>query len=96
MNNFNRFYHDGAFVKQEELIADSFEYGNADKLVHFTATAPAVMQQRIDQANWKFSFDPTTQEINRDLKRKILQWIETKTGLRLFEYRNYKIVRRND
>lgn len=96
MNNFNRFYHDGAFVKQKESISDNFEYGNADKLVHFTETAPAVMQQRIQHANWKFSFDPTKQEINHNIKRKILQWIETKTGLRLFEYRNYKIVKKHN
>lgn len=93
MNNFNKFYHDDAWVEQFSPVSDTFDYGNADQIVHFTETAPAVMQQRIDQVNWKFNFDPTKQDINNSLKRKVLHWIENKTGIRLFEYKNYKIVK---
>ncbi|WP_316810415.1 glycosyltransferase family 2 protein [Pedobacter heparinus] len=94
MNNFKRFYNDGQFVQQEESVAEDFDYGNADKVLHFNESPPAVMKARISKANWKFKFDPTTQQINRNLKRKLLQWIENMTGLRLFEYKNYKIVKR--
>lgn len=93
MNNFNKFYHDDAWVEQNSPVSETFDYGNADRVVLFKETAPAVMQRRIDQVNWTFNFDPTAQEINRSLKRKVLQWIENKTGMRLFEYRNYKIVK---
>ncbi len=93
MNNFNKFYHDDAWVEEFSPVSETFDYGNADKLVHFAETAPAVMQPRIAKVNWKFNFDPTKQDINRNLKRKVLQWIEHHTGLRLFEYKNYKIVR---
>lgn len=93
MNNFNKFYHDDAWVAQFSPVSETFDYGNADKIVHFTESAPAVMQQRINKVNWKFDFDPTKQDINKSLKRKVLQWIENKTGLRLFEYKNYRIVR---
>lgn len=93
MNNFNKFYHDDAWVEQNSPVSETFDYGNADRVVLFKDTAPAVMQRRIDQVNWTFNFDPTAQEINRSFKRKALQWIENKTGMRLFEYRNYKIVK---
>ncbi len=93
MNNFNKFYHDDAWVEQNSPVSETFDYGNADRVVLFKETAPAVMQRRIDQVNWTFNFDPTAQEINRSFKRKVLQWIENKTGMRLFEYRNYKIVK---
>ncbi|EDM37554.1 hypothetical protein PBAL39_10431 [Pedobacter sp. BAL39] len=93
MNNFNKFYHDEEWVNQHFPVQESFDYGNADRIVHFKDTPPAVMKNRILNMNWKFEFDPTKQEINRNVKRKILQWIEEKTGLRLFEYKNYKIVK---
>jgi hypothetical protein len=51
------------------------------------------MQKRIKALNWEFNFDPTKQEINKSNKRKFLQWFEDKTGIRLFEYCNYKIVK---
>lgn len=93
MRNFNQFYHGSDWVEQHIPTSDSFDYGNADKLICFKETQPAVMQERIQKANWKFSFDPTKQEIRKSKKRKFLQWFEDKTGIRLFEYRNYKIVK---
>jgi len=89
MNNFNKFYHDDDWVEQYSPISNTFDYGNADKVLHFTETSPAVMRKKIAHANWKFEFDPTKQEINKNFKRKLLQWIEDTTGLRLFEYKNY-------
>lgn len=93
MNNFNKFYHDEAWVDEFSPVSDSFDYGNADKVVRFDQTPPAVMKQRIDKVNWTFTFDLSKQEINHNLKRKVLQWIENMTGLRLFEYKNYKIIK---
>jgi hypothetical protein len=93
MNNFNKFYHDEEWVAQNSPVSDDFDYGNADSLVHFNETAPEVMKKRIDGVNWKFDFDPTKQEINKSFKRKLLHWIEVKTGMRLFEYRNYKLIK---
>jgi len=93
MNNFNKFYHDEAWVDEFSPVSESFDYGNADKVVRFDETPPAVMKQRIDMVNWTFTFDLSKQEINHNLKRKVLQWVENMTGLRLFEYKNYKIIK---
>jgi len=93
MNNFNQYYKHDSFIEDYSPAVDDFEYGNADKLIRFTNNPPAVMIPRIEKANWKFSIDPTKLEINKQLKKKLLLWIETKLGIRLFEYKNYRIVK---
>ncbi|MBC7408991.1 MAG: glycosyltransferase family 2 protein [Arcicella sp.] len=93
MNNFNQYYKYDSFIEEYSPAPDDFDYGNADKLIRFTENPPAVMISRIEKANWKFSIDPTKLEINKQLKKKLLLWIETKLGLRLFEYKNYRIVK---
>jgi hypothetical protein len=93
MNNFVKYYRENEYIEDFAPTPETFDYGNADHLVHFRETHPAVMLPRVEKSNWKFSFDPTKLEINRKLKLRILLWIEKKTGVRLFEYRNYKIVK---
>lgn len=48
------------------------------------------MQERINKLNWKFDFDPTKK--NFGLKTKLLHWVEKKSGWRIGEYKNYKII----
>ena len=93
MNNFTQFYHPENWIPDFEPTEDTFDYGNADKLVAFSETPPAVMIPRLKRANWKFKIDPTRLEINRKFKVRLLQWVEEKLGIRLFEYKNYKIVK---
>lgn len=93
VNNFNQFYHQPEWVNKHFPVAESFDFSNADRLHRFKDSHPYVMQERISQSNWKFSFDPTKQKLKLNLRRKALQWIEDKTGKRLFEYRNYKRIR---
>lgn len=92
VHNFNTFYHEQDWVDEHFPIAETYDFSNADRLFSFEESHPAVIQERINKVNWKFSFDPTKQEINTSLKRKVLQWIEEATGKRLFEYRNYNRI----
>ncbi|MBP6387062.1 MAG: glycosyltransferase family 2 protein [Pseudarcicella sp.] len=69
-----------------------FDFHNAEKLLHFTDSHPAVFQQKVQQANWKFNFDPTLLKSKISPRRKILNFIEEITGIRLFEYKNYKKI----
>ncbi len=92
MRNFNQFYtDDNQWIDQAYPESSEFDYGNADQLILFTETHPKVIQERINKVNWKFSFDPTKIN-NAPLSKKVLNVFEKLTGLRLFEYRNYKIV----
>lgn len=93
VRNFNKFY-----TTNDEWIENTypefaeFDYQNADQLFKFTETHPNVMQTRITKSNWKFNFDPTQSKNKLPFRRKLLAWFEQHTGLRFFEYKNYKKI----
>lgn len=73
-------------------LQNGFDYANqVDSLELFKDTHPAVMKERIENANWTFEYDINRKQFN-SFKNKMLYKIEKSTGLRLFEYRNYKVV----
>ncbi|SDK80637.1 hypothetical protein SAMN04487898_11229 [Pedobacter sp. ok626] len=93
VRNFNQFYQTQDWVEQNFPIQESFDMRNADRLVKFEENHPKVMQNRIAATNWTFDEDLTKRTPKMSLKRRMLQKIEDLTGIRLFEYRNYKIVK---
>ena len=48
------------------------------------------MQQRVTEKNWKVDLDVSQKKFS--FKNKLLYWFEKKTGIRLFDFRNYRIV----
>ncbi|MBB5635655.1 hypothetical protein HDE68_001543 [Pedobacter cryoconitis] len=90
--NFNTFYNPDAVVREVPVTA-TFDYGNADKLIHFKGTHPAVMAARIEKVNWKFSIDPTKTKNNDSFRIKFLLKIYKLTGIRIGEYKNYKLIK---
>lgn len=91
--NFN-LYYDKKAIDRPVLETEEFDYGNAERLVKFTETHPKVMQPRVNAVNWSFKFDPTKVKSTQSLRRQILQRIYELTGIRIGEYRNYKIIKR--
>lgn len=89
--NFDTFYDEHATSEAIPETA-SFDYGNADRLIHFSGSHPAVMIDRIKAVNWKFNFDPTKVQQKLSLRRRILEKIYRLTGVRLMEYKNYKRI----
>ena len=87
---FHRMWHDDEWVERNIPKVDEFDYSQIDSLKIFTKTHAAVMQPRIDQMNWQFSFDPTKK--NLSLKERALYCLEKLTGRRWFEYKNYHII----
>jgi hypothetical protein len=75
---------------QAKKASDLLDYSEIDSLEKFTGTHPLIMQERIKHKNWDFEFDISRK--NFKLKDKLLYWIEKKTGKRLFEYKNYKVI----
>jgi hypothetical protein len=69
---------------------DFFDYNDFDSLRKFDGTHPAVMQSRITKKNWSITLDIHQKKFS--VKNRLLYWIEKKTGKRLFDFRNYKIV----
>jgi hypothetical protein len=89
VNNFNTFYHDDSWLKENKISTEQFDYGNADRLLKFEDTLPKVYQNRKEKMNWPFSLDPTKSSKKQKLRRRFLAWVEDKSGVRLFEYKNY-------
>lgn len=88
--SFHKMWHDDAQVQKMTSEADEFDYDTIDSLVEFKEAHPQVMQKRIQQQNWHFSFDTT--KINLSLKDRFLLYIEKLTGWRVGEYRNFKVI----
>ncbi len=85
-------YWDGQGADARTVEEKSFfDYmQDADSLVKFSGTHPAVMQERIAQQNWQLELNPQKKKFS--FKDRILYAIEKLTGKRLFDYRNYKVI----
>ncbi len=87
-------FYDGISEKDamQKAGAQEFNYGEEyDALCRFEDTHPSVMHERIKRLNWKVDVD--LKKINMKLKYRILYKIEKWFGVRLFEYRNYKVLK---
>lgn len=69
---------------------DVFDYDEFDSIKIFTGTHPAVMQRRVQQQTWKVTLD--TKKKRFSLKNRVLYAIEKLTGVRLFEFKNYRVI----
>ena len=83
-------WHDDEWVKKNIPNVEQFDYSTIDSLALFKGTHPAVMQEQINKKNWKFDFDPSKKKFS--LKARLLYWIEKKTGWKVGEYKNYKLI----
>jgi glycosyltransferase involved in cell wall biosynthesis len=90
--SFEKLWHDDKWIEQNVPKVTEFDYSGIDSLSHFNGTHPAVMQDRINNANWKFTFDPTKAK-QRSLRLLILNWIYQKTGILIGGFKNYKVLK---
>jgi hypothetical protein len=73
---------------------DNYRYKRFWGLRRFTESHPAVMAERIRQRNWNWDLENSPMTYGRkDLTKIPLDFIEKLTGIRLFEYRSYRIIR---
>ncbi len=89
--NFNKLWHDDQWMKNNIPDVNEFDYSQVDGLKLFNGTHPAVMKNRINAVNWKFSFDPTKMKV--PFNYRVANIIESLTGYRIGEYKNYKIIK---
>ncbi len=88
-----RYYSaDDKSVEQFRASGDLFNYDQFDAIRKFTGTHPAVIQQRIEQKNWHIALDESKKRFT--IKNRFLFWFEKKTGIRLFTFKNYRIIRK--
>ena len=87
---FHSLWHDNAWIRRNIQSVDQFDYSKIDSVARFNGTHPLVMQKRIAAVNWNFSFDPTRKKL--DFKSRFKMFVEKKTGWRVGEYKNYRII----
>ncbi|RVU25046.1 glycosyltransferase family 2 protein [Sandaracinomonas limnophila] len=93
VRNFNQFYKDEQWMKENMPESFEFDFSNADRLLRFEGKHPKVMQKRIEEQNWPLFVDTKKVSEKMNFRRKVLQFIEDKTGWRLGEYKNYEILK---
>lgn len=78
----------------DPLISGSevFDFAeNYDSLRKFTGTHPLVMLGRVKRKNWQVTLDINKKKFSP--KEKLLFWFEKKTGKRLFDFKNYRLIK---
>jgi hypothetical protein len=88
--SFHKLWHTDEWMEKNVPRAEEFDYSNIDALELFRETHPAVMQERINRINWKFDHDISRRSLK--LKDRFRMWVEEKTGYRIGEYKNYRII----
>jgi hypothetical protein len=88
--SFHKMWHDDKAAEKMAGAADEFDYSQIDSLELFKGTHPSVMNKRLAEKNWSFTFD--TSKIKLSLKDKFLMGIEKSTGWRPGEYRNFEVI----
>ena len=94
INAVKQFYEGISASEASKIAAEQvFNYNkNYDALAKFQGTHPEVMNDRIERLNWEVNVD--LKKINMKFKYRILYQIEKWFGIRLFEYKNYKLLRK--
>jgi hypothetical protein len=79
-----------AMKEKMEKSEAVFNYDEYDSLKRFKATHPAVMQKRISEKNWEVDLDVTKKRFT--FKKWVMYILEKATGIRMFSFRNYKLI----
>ena len=92
-NYFIRFWRSDAWLKKHNNNNNNveFDYNNIDHLEEYTGEHPNSMTEIIKNKDWNFVYDSS--KSNMSLKEKILNFIRRKTGIYLFENKNYILVK---
>jgi len=72
-------------------LPDYFDYSDFDSLAKFTETHPSVMKSRVEAKTWDVELDITKKKLKG--KKLFLYYFEKLTGIRLFDFKNYRIIK---
>jgi len=78
-------------MKGYDKVPDSYDFNEYDSLEKFIGTHPSVMADRLVRKNWQVELDVTKKKFS--IKDKFLYYFEKLTGIRLFDFRNYKVIK---
>jgi len=87
---FHKYWHDEEWIRQHVSNQNEFDYSIINVLSRFEGKHPDVMQPRIQTTNWDFTPQAGVKPLSQ--RHILLDRIETMTGWRIGEYKNYKII----
>jgi hypothetical protein len=88
-----KFYNGTETEAASAAVAREFNYShNYDALARFEETHPQVMHARIKRLNWQVTVD--LKRLKMKPRYRLLHFVEKLTGMRLFEYRNYQLLKK--
>lgn len=89
--NVSQFWNENTEEWKKYLqIGDYFDFSEFDSLKKFTGTHPAIMRDRINKKNWNVELDLSRKKFS--FEDRLLYNFEKLTGIRPFDFRNYKII----
>ena len=86
------YWHDDQQMEKIISSPDYYDFSGFDSLEKFKGTHPAVMLDRIERKNWVIDLDLSQKKFS--FKNKCLYLFEKLTGIRPFDFKNYKIIRK--
>lgn len=89
--NFHKYWHNDQWIEKHIEMVDSFDYHkHITQLQPFLEDHPKVMQSRIDQKNWMFSYDISFNKstMKDRLKKGLKRYLHINT-----DYRNYTLLK---
>jgi len=89
-STFYKLWHEKDSVEKNLKENREYDYSVVCALKKFEGSHPAVMLDRVKKQDWRFDFD--TRRKNLTPRESIVRFIETKTGWRPGEYKNYKLI----
>ncbi len=91
ISNFHALYYEGEVLEKRLEASKSFDYSQINEVKKFEGTHPQIMNVLISRLNWHVDIDPS--QAKYSLKERILFAFEKVFNYRLFEYKNYKVVK---
>jgi glycosyltransferase involved in cell wall biosynthesis len=86
------YWNDDTEMEKIKSSPDDYDFSGFDSLEKFTGTHPGVMLDRIQRQNWVIDLDLSQKKFS--FKNKCLYLFEKLTGIRPFDFKNYKIIRK--
>ena len=87
--HFHSFWHDDEWIEQNVRDGE-FDYYEIDELARFEGTHPQLMREIVAAQDWEFDIRRIRHRFT--FRKKLLHLIEKRTGIRIGEYKNYRLV----
>lgn len=91
ISDFHSLWHSGDELLRKQEAANCFDYSETNAVRRFRGSHPAVMQNLIGRLDWHVDIHASESKLS--IKERFLFLFERFFDYRLFEYKNYKVLK---